>query len=45
MILAGQILIVDGISIGSQVMYGLDLARSRMWKGHRWEGNIQVGLA
>jgi hypothetical protein len=45
MILAGQNVLVDDISIGSQVMYGFDLARNHVWKGHRWEGNIQVGLA
>ena len=45
MILAGQIVVVDDISIGGQVMYGFDLARNRIWKGHRWEGNVQVGLA
>lgn len=45
MILAGQIVIVDDSSIGSQVVYGFDLARSRMWNGHGWEGNIQLGLA
>jgi len=44
-ILAGQSVVVDDISIRSQVMYGFDLARNRVWKGHRWEGNIQVGLA
>jgi hypothetical protein len=26
-------------------MYGFDLARNRIRKGHRWEDNIQVGLA
>jgi len=45
MILAGQIVIVDDSSIGSQVMYGFDLARNHMWNGHGLEGNIQLGLA
>jgi len=45
MILARQVVIVDDSSIGNQVMYGFDLARNHICKGHRREGYIQVGLA
>lgn len=43
-LLAGQIVIVDNSSVGSEVMYGFDLAGNGMWKGHKWEGNIQLSL-
>jgi hypothetical protein len=38
--LAGQIVIVENSAIGSEVMYGFNLAGNHMWKGHKWEGNI-----